>query len=199
MQINKDLLLNDFLDVKRSILSFLRSPVQGIQKTPDWPWPKILATHIVFAAACGFIAGFLEDNILRSTLGGIFIMPILTIIFSFASSLFFYYSFQIFAGKTVSFRKIYTIVLFANFPNFIFQIISTALPPVTLIGLGFAALLIIVGFVENFQLTRKLVTRIILVPYILFFVLWIKARIDSNSYVESWQKKYEAPEVHLGQ
>ena len=152
---------------------FLKQPVKEIRSAPDWSWQQILTVHV-------------------------FIMPFLTAIMITISTLFFYYIFQIFGDRIIHFRKLLTVVLLANIPFFIFQIMSGLFPPITLFGLGFSALLLIVGLIDNFQLPRKFVIKLIAGIYVLFFIIYASSRINDLE----WGKRnnsLNAPEVKLGE
>jgi hypothetical protein len=128
------------------------------------------------------------------------LMPILTLITLSVSCLFFYYSFQIFADRTISYRSLFATVFFANIPFFIFQIISIHFSPVALVGLGFTSLLLIVAFVDRFLIPKKIVIRLIGALYILFLGIWIAGRIDGSRIDKSWKtERVQAPEVKLGE
>lgn len=200
MSLTKDQFINELLDVKKVLLTYIKHPIQQIKYLPDWHWPKLILVQAAFTAVCGALAGLLEEKIIFSVIAGLISMPFITLVTVAVSSLFFYYCFQIFADKTVSFRKLFTIVFFANIPHFIFQIASGYLPPVILVGLAFTALLLVVAFTEHFVVEKKLVIRIIAALYAIFFVIWIIGRINSSRIENEWGSdiKIEAPEVELG-
>ena len=94
----------------------------------------------------------------------------------------------------------FTAVFFANIPFFIFQIVSSHIPPINLVGLAFAAVLLIVAFVDNFQLPKKFITRLMAVLYILFLVAWVWGRVENRldkTFKTDGLKDY--PEVRLGE
>jgi hypothetical protein len=170
-----------------------------IKHLPDWDWRRLLFLQISVTAATGAMAGLIDKKISLSILVGLITMPMLTLITLMVATLFFYYCFQIFAAKTISIRKLFTVILFANIPYFIFQVLAGYVPPISLIGLAFAGILLLVGFVENFQLDKKLVIRIIGSLYALIFCLWIWEQISSSRWEKSWNsERYDAPEVELG-
>jgi hypothetical protein len=194
-----ELLLQEILEIKRTLIQFLRHPMTEMKSLPDWPWLRLAILHIGVTAITGALGGFAEHRIIWSIFVGLFISPILYLIILGISTLFFYYCFQIFAERTVSPRRLFTVILFANIPQFIFQIISGFVPPITLVGMAFTALLLLVGLVKNFQLNRKLVIRIISSLYALFFAIWMWDRIQSSRMEKSWNLDHqEAPAVELG-
>ena len=191
--------INEILDTKRVLLQFLRHPLKEIKNLPEWDWRRLLFLQISVTAACGALAGLIDKKISISILVGLITMPMLTLVSLMVSTLFFYYCFQIFASKTISIRRLFTVILFANIPYFIFQILAGYLPPISLVGLAFTAVLLLVGFVENFQIDRKLAIRIIGSLFALIFVLWIWEQVNSSRWERTWNSdRYEAPEVELG-
>lgn len=181
-----------------TLINYIRQPVQEIRNLPDWQWPELIVTQIAITAPCGILSGIVSRSPF-SIFTGAFTLPILTLIYTAAFCLFFYFTFQIFARKTVSFRQLYTLIFFANIPFYVFQIFQSVLPPMTLIGLAFTAFIMSVGFVENFKLEKKMVLRLIGTLYFLFFLVWGIAKYDSIKSEKSFREEMrEAPEVHLG-
>ena len=194
---------DDLVEIKNSLIPFLRHPMTEIKHSPDWTWHRIFLLQILITASTGFLAALVDRKSAFSLIASLIVSPILTLLMLGISSLFFYYCFQIFASHTVSFRKLFTIVLFANIPQFIFQILNGFVPPITLVGMAFTALLLLVGFVENLKVDRKLVVRLLAALYAIFFAVWI-ANLISNSHLEkNWhaekeREREETPEVQLG-
>jgi hypothetical protein len=197
--IRSEVLLNEALEIKRVLIQFLRHPMSEIKNTPDWEWPRVFILMAAVTSITGFLGGVIEQRFLWAFFSGIFLSPLLATVMLGVSTLFFYYSFQIFAEKTVSIRQLFTLILFANIPQFIFQMISGIFPPVTLVGMALTALLLLVGFVETFQMDRKLVIRLIGGLYALFFTLWLWDRISSTQLEKKWGfERSQAPAVELG-
>lgn len=192
--------LNEILDTKKVLFQFLRHPLIEIKNLPDWDWRRLLMLQGSVTAAAGALAGLIDKKISFSIIVGLITMPLLTLISLTVATLFFYYCFQIFANKTLPPRKLFTVILFANIPYFIFQILAGFVPPITLIGLAFTGILLLVGFVENFQIDRKLAIRIVGGLYALIFCVWILEQINSSRWEKAWNSdRYDAPEVQLGQ
>lgn len=192
-------LLNEALEIKNALFRFLHHPMSEIKHVPDWPWARLLLFQIVITAVTGALNGLAEQRIFFGVFAGLFFRPVITLIMMGIATLFFYYCFQIFAEKTVAPRHLFTVVLFANIPQFLFQTIEGFVPPVALVGMAFTALLLLVGFVENFQLPRKLAVRLIAVLYAIFFALWLWNSITSSKFEKAWKNQHsDAPEVELG-
>jgi len=195
-----DSIKSDLSEIKNQFSTYLRNPVDNIKKLPDWEWRRILISVLLITSICGMISGLIHQAFGR-VLYGFFLMPILTLIVISISSLFFYYVFQIFFERLIEFRKLFTVVFFANVPFFIFQTISELFPPISLIGLAFTALLLIVAFVENFQLPRPFIAKLIAFIYLLFVVIsiftYVKSYLDFKETRRSSNDK-KAPPVYLG-
>jgi hypothetical protein len=189
----------ELLECKEFLLTFLRHPLKEIVNVPDWSWRRLLLFQITLTMATGALGGLLSLHIF-SIITQMILMPVLTLITLMVCCLFFYYSFQIFADRTISFRSLFGTVLFANIPFFIFQIVSVHFSPVALVGLGFTALLLIVAFVDRYLITKKIVIRLIGALYVLFFAIWVAGRIDGSRIDKSWKtERSMAPEVKLGE
>ncbi len=183
----------------KSLIKFLRHPLHEIKHVPDWTWPELIVAQLGVTALTGALTGLVGRNVL-GVFTGLILTPILTMVTIAVSTLFFYYLFQVFAGKTLPFRRLATLVFFANLPFFVFQVLSGIVPPISLIGFAFTAVLLIVGLTENFLLPRQLVMRIIAGLYVAIFLVWIWGRWDSLQIERSWKSpSIDAPEVQLGQ
>lgn len=186
--------------IRRSLqllVSYMRNPIQGIRNLPDWSWGELLVHMLLFTGATGALAGLVQSSFM-STLHGLLLVPIITGILISVSGLFFYFFFQVFAGRTLSLRKILTVIFFANLPFFVFQTISYWFPPVSLIGLAFTGLILITGFVDVFDLPRKLVAKTLILLYLLFMLIWLMSRLDTIDFERSMNDSLKAPRVELG-
>lgn len=164
-------------EVFNYIANYLRHPVEKIKHLPEWSWTVLLITVIVVSMVSGVITGLVPPNFFR-VMGGIIISPLVGITTTFIGSLFIYYYFQVYEKRTCSLRKIFTLVLFANIPFFIFQVGSELIPPITLVGFAFTALLMAVGLTENFQMDKRRSIRLVTILFAIVFILWLWNRID---------------------
>lgn len=195
----KDFYISEALEIKNVLLRFLRHPMTEIKNLPQWNWGRILALHIAVTAVVSVLAGIIERKLNLSVIFGVFFSPLLTLITLGIMTLFFYYCFQIFANLTVSVRQLFTVILFASIPQMFLRILEGYVPPITLVGMAFTALLLMVGFVENFGLPRKLVIRLIGILYAILFTIWIFNQINSSAMEKHWSHdRLQAPEVELG-
>ena len=200
MNFQKDFLLLEIKEIRTHLWRFLTHPMQEIRNVPEWPWPRLAILLVLVTSVCGFLSGIVNRIPVFAIIFSLIYQPIVSAIMLAISTAFFYYCFQIFCEKTVSLHKLVTVILFANIPGFIFQIAAGYIPPISLIGLAFTAFLLLVGFVDNFQLERKKVMKIVGALYGLFFVLWLLQQANSMRFDRSWSPEaIPAPAVQLGQ
>ncbi|MBV2169759.1 MAG: YIP1 family protein [Bdellovibrio sp.] len=164
-------------EVFRYIVNYLRHPVEKIKSLPDWNWTVLVITLIVLSMGSGILTGLVPPNFFR-IMGGIIISPIVGVVTTTIGALFIYYYFQVFEKRTCSLRKIFTLILFANVPFFIFQVGSEMIPPITLVGFAFTALLMAVGLTENFQMDKRRALRLVTILFAIVFIIWLWNRID---------------------
>lgn len=159
------------------IADYLRHPIQKISHLPDWSWTTLLVTLIAISMASGILTGLVPPNFFR-VIAGVIVSPFVGVVTTFIGALFFYYYFQVFEKRTCSLRQIFTLILFANIPFFIFQIGAELIPPITLVGFAFTALLLIVGLTDNFQMEKRRAIRLVAILFAVVFVIWLVNRIE---------------------
>jgi hypothetical protein len=169
---------NDHLQAMlRAIIHYLRNPIEGIKSLPDWSWQSLVICMVALSMISGLISGFIPPSFFR-IIGGLVLSPLVGLASGMVGSLLIYYYFQVFEKRTCSLRRIFTLILFANIPFFVFQTISELIPPITLLGFAFSAMLIAVGLTENFQMEKRRAIRLAGVLFGVIFLLWIWNRID---------------------
>ncbi|WP_374079611.1 Yip1 family protein [Bdellovibrio bacteriovorus] len=164
-------------EVVRYIINYLRHPIEKIKTLPDWNWTVLIITLVVISMGSGVLTGLVPPNFFR-LMGGFVISPIVGVVTTFIGALFIYYYFQVYEKRTCSLRKIFTLILFANIPFFLFQVGSELIPPITLVGFAFTALLMAVGLTENFQMEKRRSIRLVTILFAIVFILWLWNRID---------------------
>lgn len=182
----------------QTYVHYLRNPIQGIQELPDWSWPELLFQIAGVTAVTGCAAGLVQTSF-ASTVYGLIMIPVISIILILIGAGFFYYFFQIFAGQSLSMRKMVTVLFFANIPFFLFQIASEFFPPISLIGLAFTGFILIAGLTTQFGLPRRLVARSVILVYFLFMMVWAWSRLDAIRFERSMNESLRAPPVQLGE
>lgn len=160
------------------IFNYIKNPIHEITRLPNWNWLHLIILLYGISFISGLCAGFLPPNPYR-ILSGIILFPIMALVMNGLTSLFIYYFFQVFKGMTHSFRKVFTLVFFANIPFYLFEMGSEMLPPITLIGFAFTAFILIVGLVANFSLEKKIAIRLVGGVYTVILLLWIYNRISA--------------------
>jgi O-antigen/teichoic acid export membrane protein len=172
------------------ILEFLKNPVQNISKLPPWSWKKTVAINILISVAAGTLNGMIPPNIYNIAFGIIF-LPIITFLLIHILSGFFYYYFQVFEKRTVDYLNLLRLVVLANVPSMILHSLTSLLPPLTLIGLAFSALLLIVGLTESFLLDKRRSIKLVSIIYIIVFVVWLWEKIDTRKLNRAVSTSYE--------
>ena len=162
------------------LLEFFKNPIHKIASLPDWEWLHLVAVLIMTSIVSGILAGLVSRSIYHAIFG-IFILPVLSLITEFILASFFYYYFQVFEKRMVSFKRLWALVIFANIPFFLFQVVSSLLAPITLIGLAFTGLLLVVGLSENFQMDKRRAMRLIGILYFVIFLVWLWNKVELSS------------------
>ena len=166
-------------DCAATLIRYLRNPVQAMRTLPDWDWLQLGAFHAAIAAVCGVISGLITLRISK-TISGLIVFPISTTILIMIVSGFFYYTFLFVFNRELSFRKLVTVVVFANLPNLVLSIAIGYLPPLALVSMGVASALLIVGLVELTNIGRKSVMKLVGLLFGLYCIFWIYGVISSS-------------------
>lgn len=164
------------------IIALVRDPVQQIKNLPHVQWKSLILFQF-----CLCILSVVFSNLLAPyaiSLPHMLFALLASVVALSLVSLFFYYFFLIVYNKTLEFREIFTLVLFAHIPFAIFHLAAYIFPPADLIGLAISGLLMIVGLVENFKIPRKLSIQLMVSLYSVFFVYWIVQMIAFNKVSE---------------
>ncbi len=166
-------------DCVATLFRYLRNPVQAMRTLPDWDWVQLGAFHGAIAATCGVASGLITLRISK-TISGLIVFPISTTILVMIVSGFFYYTFLFVFGRELSFRKLVTVVVFANIPNLVLSIAAGYLPPMAIVATGVASSLLIVGLVELTDVGRKSIMKLVGLLFGLYCVFWIYGAISSS-------------------
>lgn len=171
-------MLQGHSDVPQTLKSFFKHPIEEIAHLPDWSWKKTLVVQALCGAASGLAAGLFPPSIWRILQGGL-LFPILVTVMGALLACFFYYYFQIFERRTVSYIQLLRLIFFANLPYFLFHIPSAIFGPADVFGLGMAAMLLVVGLSENFQLEKRRSIRLMGIVFGLLFLLWLGEKFSA--------------------
>lgn len=193
-----DPLYLDLLKVRDEIFRFLRHPSREIKVLPDLSWRQVVLAHFIISMATGFAGGFFSLR-LTNVLMGIIVTPLIAGGVLAVAALFLTYTFQIFAERELSYRRLFLLLLFANIPFFVFQTVAVFFAPITLIGLAFTGYLLVQGLVHIFDLPKSLCQRLITTIFVLFCLVFLWNNIDFSELREQFSGPSSgAPEVHLG-
>lgn len=159
---------------------FFRNPVKGMRELPHWEWPTILVLQAILAAACSIIANFIERDFF-GLFTGIIVAPVINYLMVVIASGFFYYLFLLGFKREIPFRQIYLHVLFASIPLAIVSTIAFLLPPLMLVGMAAALMLLFVGFVDNFQIPSRPLRKILIAILSVHVLYWGFMQLQSSS------------------
>ena len=159
--------------------SFLRDPLGYVRRPLDFTWPLVFVVLAVAAFISGGISGAITRNSVDFLIG-IFVFPLTSIVSALVFGFFIYYFFSLFRATFLDFRRLMSLVSLSLVPYFMFHSVSSYLAPIDLLGFAFTCVLLIVGLVEQFQLERKLCSKLVGSVALLFFVAWSFALYRSS-------------------
>lgn len=153
------------------LIKYLKNPIEGIHTLPDWSLQETFLRQCFLAFFSGALSGFLSFQFF-AFLYGIFLFPVIAITVAPVLSLFFYYYFQIFERKTVSYKRLFTLVVLANIPFLIFHILSNYIAVINLVGTAMTGLILVVGLNHNFDMEKRRAVRLVSILYIILALIW---------------------------
>ncbi|MBL7555352.1 MAG: YIP1 family protein [Bdellovibrionaceae bacterium] len=159
------------------LIWFFKNPIEHIKRLPRWSLRNILLVHFLFSVVSGTIAGLISLKF-WNILFGVLAFPFISMTLTLVLSSFIYYYFQVFEKKSVDFVQLLSVVVFANFPFFVFQIASNYVPIISIVGLLFTGMLLIVGLTENFKMTKRRAIRLVGTLWFLIFLVWLSNRFS---------------------
>ncbi len=172
------------------ILEFLKNPIQNISRLPAWSWKKTVLINVILSIIAGTLNGLIPPNIYNIAFGLLF-MPLITFLLTHILAGFFYYYFQVFEKRSVDFLNLLKMVVLSNVPFLILHSLTSLLPPLTLLGLAFSALLLIVGLTESFSLDRSRAIKLVSALYIMVFIVWLWEKVDTRRLSRTFSAPYE--------
>jgi len=167
------------IDIKAIIqflINYMKHPVKFITEIPEWNLPSLFFIQISVSIVSGVLAGLLKMNIYR-VMNGLILMPIVSTISSLLLASLIYYYFQFAEEKTENFKKIFSLVIIASIPFYLFQIISEYFSPIALIGFAFTSALLVVGLNETFKIEKKRSYQLVGVLFALVLFTWIANKL----------------------
>lgn len=86
---------------------------------------------------------------------------------------------------------------FALLPALTISTLSGLIPPITLVGTALTGLLLIVGFVDNFRLPKKKVTKLICGLFLIYVIIWITSTISFQQKSEEFRYKHKPENLDI--
>lgn len=172
------------------ILNFLKNPIEGMKLRLDWSWKRTILIHVIISIAAGVLNGLIPPNVYNIAYGLIF-LPLITFVTSHLLAGFFYYYFQVFEKRTVDFLPLLHMVVLTNVPYLAIHTLTSLLPPLTLLGLCFSGLLLVVGLADNFKLDRKRAMKLVAILVVMIFAVWLWEKIDVSRISRSLSGPYQ--------
>lgn len=166
-------------DLPALTVRILRDPVRSVREPLDFSWPLIATLIAAGAMISGGVAGAVARNWLDVAIG-LIVFPITSLVCSVVFGFFIYYFFSLFQSTFLDFRRLMSLVVVALLPYFLFHSASGYLAPIDLLGFAFTCVLLIVGLVEQFGLSRRVCSRLIVSLYVLFFIVWSFSQIRTS-------------------
>lgn len=186
--INWKFIKDEIFDSLKVLLDFAKNPVQGMKTLPEWKWPRLLILMGAFAAICGVLRGVVNRSFLEMV-SGVLVYPVSALLMIAIFSGLFYYIFLFFYKRQLSYHRIYTNFTFAVLPSVLLSTVSYLVPPITLLGSAVTGLLLVVGFVDNFRLPKKAVTKLIAGLFLIYVIIWIFSTINFQQKKEEFRMK----------
>lgn len=168
----------DIKELLQTLLRFLKNPVDVMRSLPEWDWKTLITLQLCISFVSGVLSSLINLNI-WGILHGIIIIPPVSLLTAGVTSLFLYYSFLFLTQQNLPHKDLFTLVIFSNIPFFIFHTFSPIFPPITIIGFLFSAMLLIIGLVERFHLSRPMVIKIVGSIWLIYLIIWALGQIEN--------------------
>ena len=173
---------DEIISLFKYLKDLVRNPVESIKRIPSIDFSSLLIFQFLLCAGSVVFSNLLAPYAIN--IGTIIITIIASFIGLSLTSLFFYYFFLILFGRELSFRSLFTLVLFAHIPFALFHLLYYYFPVADLMGMGFSAILMIVGLTENYNVPKKAATRLMSSLYAVFFIFWVFKTISVYNITE---------------
>lgn len=162
----------DFKSIIDFLLNFIKHPTQYITQIPDWNLPSLFFIQVSVSVISGVLAGLLKLNFYRIA-NGLILMPIVSTITSLLLTTFLYYYFQFFENRTENFKKLFSLVIIASIPFYLFQVVSEYFSPISIIGFAITSFLLVIGLNEIFKVEKKRAYQVVGLLFGLVLITWI--------------------------
>lgn len=115
-----------------------------------------------------------------SAIMGFLITPIMSVVLMVLSTLFLGYFFRFVLNRKISYQQLFILLFVAYVPGSLFFLGSIFYPPLFVLGLIVTASLVVVGFVENLQVAKSLVIKLVVVSCTVILGFWLFEQIYIN-------------------
>ncbi len=159
----------DYLAILRFLPQFLLKPVENMRALPSYHPVSLVAFQLSLSVVSGLVMGLIGHGILLALVGAL-VMLVAGLVTPLLTALAIYYFFYLFYSTQLAPLELFKVVIFANIPFLIFHVLAAIFPPIDLLGLALACLLLIVGLTDSLQLPRKLSVKLVVVLYLLIAV-----------------------------
>lgn len=160
---------------------FAIHPIQEIKHLPDWNWTRVLTLQIILSLVSGLLSALVRTEFSTwKLLQAVVFFPFISTITGLVLASFFYYYFQVFEKRTVSFIKLAIVVFLSTTVFYLFHSIAGLLIFFDILGMFFTGILLVVGLTENFQMPRKNSIRLVSILLVLIFSVWITGQIHNS-------------------
>lgn len=161
----------EVISLFKYLKDLFRNPLQAIKKIPSINFSSLLIFQFLLCAFSVALANLFAPFAINIWV--IALTIIASVIGLSMTAMFFYYFFQMSLNRELSFRSLFTLVLFAHIPFALFHLVYYFFPIADLMGMGISATLMVVGLVENYQIPKKLSIRLMAGLYTIFFLFWM--------------------------
>ncbi len=159
---------------------FAVHPIEEIKHLPDWNWTRVLTLQIILSLISGILSALVRSEFSTwKLLQAVVVFPFISTLTGLVLASFFYYYFQVFEKRTVSFIKLSIVVFLSTTVFYLFHSIAGLLIFFDILGMIFTGILLVVGLTENFQMPRKSSIRLVSVLLVLIFSVWATGQIHN--------------------
>lgn len=146
-------------------------PVGVMQGRLSLTWGSIFTLQAATAILSGAVVAATEKSWLDFAIS-LFVFPLTMIMIVAIFTLLLYYYFALFVSTYLDPRHLHAVVAVATVPYFVLHSFSGFLPPIDLLGFAAAAILCIVGLVEQFSLGKRPIFTFFIFAGLIFFAVW---------------------------
>lgn len=170
-----------FNEIFSHLKKFATHPMDEIRRLPDWNWSQVFTLQIILSLVSGILSALVSREFgTWKILQAVIVFPLVSTLTGLILASFFYYYFQVFEKRTVSFLKLATMVFLANTVFYLFHSIAGLLAIIDILGMLFTGVLLIVGLTDNFQMPRKHSIRLVGILLALIFSVWVFEKLHDS-------------------